>query len=691
MWFVQVKNWKVLPLNKENAKKLAQETGLPLFLAMMLEIRGFHTRADVERLLAYDGQSFDPYLLPDMDKAAARVRQAIDNFEKIAVYGDYDADGVTATSVLFSYLQTCGADVMYYIPEREGEGYGMNLSAVERLAQQGVQLIITVDNGISSHREVERANELGMDVVITDHHRPQSVLPAAVAVVDAWREDNRSPFREFSGVGVAFQLMLALEMEDGDPQSLLDNYADLVAIGTIGDVVPLIGENRRLVQAGLRLLQEPEREGLRALVRHASMEGRAMTSVNVAFTLVPRINATGRMGSPSRAVNLLTSEDPEEADSLALDICEDNDRRRQTESEIMERVAEQLAREPERLLDRVLVVDGEGWHHGVIGIVAARLVERYGKPCIVISVSSEEAKGSGRSVEGFCLFDAVHDCAPLLTRYGGHPMAAGLSLLPENVGAFRKKVNEFAARQGEMPIPSLTLDCKLNPAALRPDLPELLSELEPFGEGNPAPLFGLYGMTLEEIAPVGGGKHLRLTFGKKEAHVRCMRFGVTPEEFPYQVGDVMDLAVTLDAKEFRGEKSLSIIIRDCRPANADFPARVLEERIYEKHRRGEPLTAEEKRQLLPGREDFARVYRFLRQYNGWKGDRMFLWYRMEEKDLSMGRLRILLDVMEERGLIRCAGEEDSFYISLLPVEGKVDLQASPVFRRLADEKEKEGV
>ena len=366
MWFVQVKNWKVLPLNKENAKKLAQETGLPLFLAMMLEIRGFHTRADVERLLAYDGQSFDPYLLPDMDKAAARVRQAIDNFEKIAVYGDYDADGVTATSVLFSYLQTCGADVMYYIPEREGEGYGMNLAAVERLAQQGVQLIITVDNGISSHREVERANELGMDVVITDHHRPQSVLPAAVAVVDAWREDNRSPFREFSGVGVAFQLILALEMEDGDPQSLLDNYADLVAIGTIGDVVPLIGENRRLVQAGLRLLQEPEREGLRALVRHASMEGRAMTSVNVAFTLVPRINATGRMGSPSRAVNLLTSEDPEEADSLALNICEDNDRRRQTESEIMERVAEQLAREPERLLDQVLVVDGEGWHHGVI-------------------------------------------------------------------------------------------------------------------------------------------------------------------------------------------------------------------------------------------------------------------------------------------------------------------------------------
>ena len=486
-----------------------------------------------------------------MDKAAARLRRAIDSFERVAIYGDYDADGVTATALLFSYLQTCGANAMYYIPAREKEGYGMNLAAVEQLAENGVKLIITVDNGIASHQEIARAKELGMDVVVTDHHRPQETLPEALAVVDAWRQDVSCPCRNFSGVGVAFQLVAALEMEDGDPRSLLENYADLAAIGTIGDVVPLVGENRALVKAGLRLLQEPEREGIRALIREASMEGRTMNAVNVAFTLVPRINATGRMSHADRAVTLLVSEDPEEAQSLAQDICEYNDQRKKAEMEILRKVGEQLSQEPDRLLDRVLVVEGEDWHHGVIGIVAARLVEKYGKPCIVLSLTGGEARGSGRSVEGFSLFEAVSACAPLLTRYGGHPMAAGMTLPLENVAQFRHRLNAFAAQQGEMPVPELTLDCRLNPATLQVKLCDMLAQLEPFGEGNPPPLFGLYNMTLMEITPVGEGRHLRLTLRKEDAVVRCMRFGVSPEEFPYEPGDVMDLAVTLDVREYR--------------------------------------------------------------------------------------------------------------------------------------------
>lgn len=687
---MQVKNWNVRPMNKENAVRIAEQTGIPFFLAMMLDIRGFHTPEEALALLQGNDTLSDPYLLPDMERAVTRLREAIDNFEKIAVYGDYDADGVTATSMLFSYLQTCGADVLYYIPEREGEGYGMNLGAVEKLAAQGVRLIVTVDNGISSHRETLRAKELGMDVIITDHHRPQSTLPEAVAVVDAWRKDSHCPYREFSGVGVAFQLMMALEMEDGDPQSLLENYADLAAIGTIGDVVPLTGENRTLVKAGLKLLQEPEREGLRALLADASMQGRVMTAVNVAFTLVPRINATGRMGSPSRAVSLLTSEDAEEAASLAADICEDNDRRRAAEVEIMEKVVEQLQKEPERLLDRVLVVDGEGWHHGVIGIVAARLVERYGKPCMVISVTGNEAKGSGRSVEGFSLFDAVDSCAPLLTKYGGHLMAAGLSLPAENVAMFRQKINEFAAQQPEMPIPSITLDCKLNPEALRVDMPEALEMLEPFGEGNPPPLFGLYHMKLEEITPVGGGKHLRLTFRKKDAVVHCMKFGTTAEDFPYRIGDEMDLAVSLDAREFRGEKQLSVLIRECRPSNSDFPALLRQQRLYEQFRRGEGFRYGEGQQLLPSREDFAQVYRSLRQWGSWRGPEMFLWYRLGLPQLHMGKLLVMLDVMEERGLILRNGKDEGFSIHLAPVQGKVDLTASPILESLTREMKKEG-
>ncbi len=678
------------PLNKENADRIAEQTGVPAFLAMMLEIRGFHTPQAAANFLQGAAGLSNPLLLPDMEKAVSRIRRAVDEYEKIAVYGDYDADGITATSILFSYLLTCGANVMYYIPEREGEGYGMNASAVEKLAEQGVKLIVTVDNGISSHKEVELASQLGMDTVITDHHRPQSVLPPALAVVDAWRADNRCPFRDFSGVGVAFQLMMALEMEDGDPRSLLDNYADLVAIGTIGDVVPLIGENRALVQAGLRLLQEPEREGIRSLLVQAGMEGKRLNATSVAFTLVPRINATGRMGSPTRAVRLLTSEEPEEAASLAADICEDNDRRRQTEAEILEKVREQLTREPERLCDRVLVVDGEGWHHGVIGIVAARLVDRFGKPCIVLSTENGEARGSGRSVEGFDLFRAVDSCRALLTRYGGHPMAAGLSLPVESIAAFRQTINRYAAGLKEMPIPPLTLDCRLNPSALRTELPELLEQLEPFGEGNPAPLFGLYGMLLEEMTPVGGGKHLRLTLRKKDAAVRCMQFGMTAENFPCQPGDTLDLAVSLEAREFRGEKNLSITVRDFRPSGVDFCGLLRQSRLYEKYRRGEALTLDEGKALLPDRNDFAKVYRMIRDRNGWHGSPMYLWLRLGESSLHMGKLLFLLDVMEERGLISKSGLEDSLSIELKPVQGKVDLTASPLFREVKERMKKEG-
>lgn len=687
---VRIQNWKVRHLDKENAARIAEQTGVPLFLAMMLEARGFRTPEAVKAMLQNDEALPDPFLLPDMDKAAARLRRAIDSFERIAIYGDYDADGVTATALLFSYLQTCGANAMYYIPDREKEGYGMNLAAVERLAENGVKLIITVDNGIASHQEIARAKELGMDVVVTDHHRPQETLPEALAVVDAWRQDVSCPCRNFSGVGVAFQLVAALEMEDGDPRSLLENYADLAAIGTIGDVVPLVGENRALVKAGLRLLQEPEREGVRALIREASMEGRTMNAVNVAFTLVPRINATGRMSHADRAVTLLVSEDPEEAQSLAQDICEYNDQRKKAEMEILRKVGEQLSQEPDRLLDRVLVVEGQDWHHGVIGIVAARLVEKYGKPCIVLSLTGGEARGSGRSVEGFSLFEAVSACAPLLTRYGGHPMAAGMTLPLENVAQFRHRLNAFAAQQGEMPIPELTLDCRLNPATLQVKLCDMLAQLEPFGEGNPPPLFGLYNMTLMEITPVGEGRHLRLTLRKEDAVVRCMRFGVSPEEFPYEPGDVMDLAVTLDVREYRGEPTLSIVARECRPSHQDLPALLRQQRVYEAFRRGEELSAQERQALLPTRADFAEVYRFLRGNQGWKGPEEFLWLRLQKQELSMGRLLVILDVLEERGLLRKEEKGEDLLLELLPVKQKADLTASPVLRKLEEQRKKEG-
>ena len=310
---MNIRNWEVRPLDKDRAAALAQAYNIPFFLAMLLNIRGVDRSEEIEAFLGAGAPLSDPFLLKDMDRAAERITRAIDAMEKIAVYGDYDADGVTSTAMVYSYLETRGADVMFYIPQREGEGYGMNIAAVEHLASLGVTLIITVDNGISSIREVERAKALGVDVVVTDHHRPQETLPAAVAVVDAYRKDDESPCKDFSGAGIAFKLLMALEEGAGDLDDLLETYGDLAAIGTIGDVVPLTGENRTLVNAGLRLLSESERPGVRALLTDSGFTGRQLTATNVAFTLVPRINATGRMGAPERAVRLLTSVDDGEA------------------------------------------------------------------------------------------------------------------------------------------------------------------------------------------------------------------------------------------------------------------------------------------------------------------------------------------------------------------------------------------
>ena len=674
---MNLKNWAVSPLNKERAAQLAETYNLPPFLAMLLEIRGIREQEQLEEMLGAGRPLSDPFLMADMQRAVDRIHAAVDDFEKIAVYGDYDADGVTATAMLYSYLESCGANVIFYIPERESEGYGLNLGAIDFLHGQQAGLIITVDNGISSLKEADYAKSLGMDLVVTDHHRPLQELPQAAAVVDPYRPDCGSPFKHLSGVGVAFKLIMALEGEKRDLTGLLENYADLVAIGTVGDVVPLTGENRTFVKAGLELLSRTDRLGLKALLERAGMAGKRLTAGNVAFTVVPRINATGRMGSPERAVRLLFSEDPEEAEAVSAEICDDNDFRRQIETEIFEKALEFLQSDPRRLYDRVLVAVGEDWHHGVIGIVASRLVEHFGKPCMVISRTGEEAKGSGRSVEGFSLFEALCSCPELFIKFGGHPMAAGISLKTENIEPFRRAVNEFAAR-AEIPAPVLHLDCKLNPAALRAELPQCLEMLEPFGAGNPAPLFGLYEMELQKITPVGEGKHLRLTFSRGGHSVTCMRFHTTPQEFPYIPGDVLDLAVTLECKEFRGENTLSVFIRDMKLSRMDTNALILGRLTYEKWKRGETLTAREAERLLPKREEFAALYRFLRSQGGWSQSVLVLLHRLGCPGIGLEKLLVALEVLAEHKLIALRLNGDLACVQLADVAEKVDLFQSDI-------------
>ena len=676
-----LRKWEVRPLDKERAAAFAQTYGVPFFLAMLMNIRGLDDAAHLREFLGEGEPLSDPFLLKDMDKAAARITRAVDNMEKIAVYGDYDADGVTSTAMLYSYLETRGADVIFYIPQREGEGYGMNIGAVEYLKEQGVTLIVTVDNGISSVQEVARANELGIDVVVTDHHRPQEILPDAVAVVDAYRPDDTSPYKHFSGVGIAFKLLMALEDGAGDVEDLLEAYSDLAAIGTIGDIVPLTGENRTLIRAGLERLSQSDRPGVQALLENAGIAGKALTSTNVAFTLVPRINATGRMGAPERAVRLLISGYEEEAEVLSEEICADNEERRRVEAEIAEAAFADIEAKG-YMKDRVVVVDGENWHHGVIGIVASRVTERCGKPCMIISRGETEAKGSGRSIEGFSLFEAICACGDLLIKFGGHPMAAGITLKPENIEAFRKRINQYAAEHfPQMPTQTVTLDCKLNPAALSVSMAQSLTQLEPFGNGNPQPVFGLFNMELSNVTPVGGGGHLRLTLEKNGSVITAMRFNTKPEELPYHIGDKIDLAVQLEAREFRGQPSLTVIVRDMKFAAFNTEKNIASLASFEKWQRGEVLSAEDKNRLYPDRACLAAIYRALRTVNGKETDQV-RFVSQFGKDMTLGLFKTALLVFEERGLVHSEIADDTFTATLIETSGKTDITRSPVLLAL---------
>ena len=576
---------------------------------MLLQIRGITTAQEIEDFLHNDTEIEPPWDIKDMEKACVRVHEAIAQEELICVYGDYDADGVTSTALLYSYLEAVGARVMYYIPSREAEGYGMNNAAVDTLHQKGVKLIVTVDNGIAAINEIRYAKSLGVDTVVTDHHMPLGELPDACAVVDLHRSDCPSRFKQLSGVGVAFKLIMALEGEYCDVDSLLDMYADLLCLGTIGDIVELKSENRVFVKRGLLSMRHTERTGLYALIRNAGLMGKPITAGNVSFTLVPRINAVGRLGASGRSVELLLTNDEEEAGEFAAAMSYDNAERQQIERDILEKIDARVTRDPRLVMDKVLVLDGENWHQGVVGIVASRIREIYGKPTIIISRDGENAKASGRSVEGFALCDAVAACGDLLTHYGGHPMAAGLSLPSANIDVFRKRINDYADRQSTMPFDTLHIDCKLNPAAISLDLVGELNVMKPYGAGNPTPVFGFFNMVLTNIIPLSNNKHLRLVLSRGSVSMSAMLFFTSTEDFPYEKGEVLDIAATLEINEYNDRSSVSVIIKDVKAHDEDAGQILSSGRIFETFCRGGRLCREELQSILPDREDFALLSR----------------------------------------------------------------------------------
>lgn len=678
-----MKLWTVAPLDKNDAAKIQKDYELPAIVAMLLRIRNINTKEQIEDFLFNEDKIADPFEIKDMDKAVERIRRAIDDYEPICVYGDYDADGVTSTTLLYSYLDAICANVIYYIPSRENEGYGMNRGAVDTLNEKGIKLIITVDNGISALDEIDYANSLGIDTVVTDHHMPLRELPNACAVVDLHRADCPSRFKHLSGVGVAFKLIMALEGEYCDLPSLLENYSDLLAIGTIGDIVELTGENRVFVKNGIKNIVNCERLGLNALVENSGLTGKPITAGNISFTIVPRINAVGRLGLSQKSVSLFLTEDEKEADEIACRLCSDNSERQQIEKNIVSKIDETIKNNPDMVLDRILVIDGEDWHQGVIGIVASRIKEAYGKPTIIISRNGEKAKASGRSVEGFPLCDAVFACSDLLTHYGGHPMAVGLSLKSENIDAFRKRINQYAEKFENMPFDRLNIDCKLNPAYLNMELVNSLSYLQPFGSGNPTPIFGLYNMTLKNIIPLSNNKHLKLIFERRDTTVAAMKFFTSFEEFPYQREDTLDLAVTLSSSEYNGNASVSVIIKDIKPTACESINILQDMRSYENISIGADIEKSRALELLPDRNDFALLYRFLKQNNGYNFPVETLVHKLEYK-LSYGRIRVILKAMQELGLINITEGINSCSIGLNVVSEKVELESADIIKKLRE-------
>ena len=677
-----MKLWTVAPLDKSEAQEIQIKYELSGIIAMLLQIRNIKTKEEIEDFLYNDSYIASPFEIKDMDKACARVRAAIENEEFICVYGDYDADGVTSTALLYSYLDAVGANVMYYIPSRESEGYGMNISAIDALSEKGVKLIVTVDNGVAAIEEIRHAKSLGIDTVVTDHHMPLGELPDACAVVDLHRADCDARFKQLSGVGVAFKLIMALEGEYCDTDSLLDNYSDLLSVGTIGDIVELRGENRVFVKRGLQSLMNTDRAGLYALINNAGLMGRNITAGNVSFTLVPRINAVGRLGLSGKSVELLLTEDETEAEQIAVAMGYDNTERQQIERDIVQKIDDEITSNPSLVMDSIIVIDGEGWHQGVVGIVASRIREAYGKPAIIITRDGENAKGSGRSIEGFALCDAVAACSDLLTHYGGHPMAVGLSLPSENIELFRKRINEYADAQ-KMPFDRLHIDCKLNPASISVDLVEELAAMQPFGAGNPVPVFGFYNMTLVNIIPLSNNKHLRLVLSRGGVNISAMMFFTSTDELAYEKGDVLDIAATLDINEYNGKKSVSVIIKDIK-AHDDDPEQILESgRVFEEFCRGNALSKQRLLSILPERGDFALLYRFLRDNNGYAQKIETLVSKLGHK-LSFGKIRAALEAMSELGLIRIREGMKSSRIELNKTTQKVDMESALIIKKLRE-------
>jgi single-stranded-DNA-specific exonuclease len=647
------KLWSVLYQNDggekdATVKELSEKLDVSEICAKLLINRGYTTVQEASGFLKNETSVLhDPFLLADVRPALERIRAAVEKGEKIVIYGDYDVDGVTAVSTLYLYLTEKGADVGYYIPKRNGEGYGVSTAAIDRLNALGVKLIITVDTGITANDEVEYAKSIGIDVVITDHHECRPELPNACAVVNPHRHDCGYPFKELAGVGVVFKLICAYETQEcldrgiepiDGVRGVCRKYADLTAIGTIADVMPIIDENRLIVSLGLKMLSGAGRRGLDALIDVATSKTdaskpinassknqpkkRKITSSFIGYGIAPKINAAGRISNAAKAVELLLADSDEEAYAMANELCEINRERQLEENRIAEQAYKKIEQTHDFEHDKVIIIDDDNWNQGIIGIVASRITEKYGLPSILISFDGatrgypsddDSGKGSGRSVKGLNLVDAMTYCEDLLCKYGGHELAAGLTIERCKIDDFRRKINEYAAKYlaDDHVSVQIEADCEIDMKDVTMKQALELYSLEPYGVANPVPVFVMRDVQIARIIPIAAGKHTKLILTKDGVSVNAVYFGMQPSKMELLEGDEADVAFHLDINEYQNVKSVQLIVQDIKTSEAyerrckDIKAR------FEEIEVGASFDMEEN--VLPTRDDFAAVYTTVRR------------------------------------------------------------------------------
>ncbi|MCI8589797.1 MAG: single-stranded-DNA-specific exonuclease RecJ [Clostridiales bacterium] len=704
-----MKKWEIARVREENKAailSLATELAIGTVSAAILYHRGYMGAEQARAFLCKETEAFyDPLLMKDMDLAVKTIEQAIEAGEKIAIYGDYDVDGVTSVCALYLYLQEKGAHVSFYIPHREKEGYGVNRQAIDALLDKGVSLVITVDTGITAIDEIAYANQKGMRFVVTDHHTCLETLPAAAAVINPKRPDCPYPFKELAGVGVVFKLLCALEM--GIPganakdsaeaytaacKRICKEYADLAAVGTIADVMPILDENRLLVWIGMYQIRKNPRVGLKALIELAAPGARIEQKVNssfIGYTLAPRLNAAGRIGSAEKALSLLLATDDWQAAVLAKELCDTNAARQKQEAAILEGAMRTIAEEVDLSNAEALILSDNDWHQGVIGIVASRLTEKYSLPTILISFEGDIGKGSGRSTGRVNLVQALASCADLLQQYGGHAQAAGLTIDRANLPAFKERLQAYIREHKTAGYEEvLPIDCTLLPEEITVPTAEELSMLEPYGTGNPEPLFVLEDAVIAEIKAIGAGKHTKLIVEK--AGIRCegvffnFRFGETN----FCVGDRVDAVFHLSVNDFMKVKSAQMILRDLRLTGESAAYLAEGRKLYQEVQVG--CTSAAQTDLVPNRADFALVYRIMKEDMQYSHMISVKKVAKKTNGLSYAKVRFIFDIFHEMKLIELEAvgtEGDVFKCHVNAMQAKVNLEKSLIYKNLQSGKE----